>query len=245
MMDRTHSISSRLESCALLATAVFPTLAAWLYFVALKEQPTALQQTAYVGCKIIQFGFPLLWVVAIQRQRLQWQRPKTAGLIDGIVFGALIFIGTWVLYVAWWRPAGYLNIAVEPIIQKLKLFGVSSPAGFVVCAVFFSALHSLMEEYYWRWFLFGGLRRLMPLWPAVLLSGFAFAGHHVITLAAYFGWCSWAPWFFSLCVAVGGMVWAWIYQRSNSLLGPWLSHLLIDAAIFVVGYDLVRNALGW
>ena len=40
-------------------------------------------------------------------------------------------------------------------------------------------------------------------------------------------------------VAVGGGVWCWIYQRSHSLLGPWLSHALIDAAIFVVGYRLI------
>ena len=28
-------------------------------------------------------------------------------------------------------------------------------------------------------------------------------------------------------------------DESGSLLGPWLSHCLIDAAIFLIGYDLV------
>ena len=45
--------------------------------------------------------------------------------------------------------------------------------------------------------------------------------------------------FFSASVAIGGAVWAWLYDRSGSLLGPWLSHILIDAAIFIIGYDLI------
>ena len=63
--------------------------------------------------------------------------------------------------------------------------------------------------------------------------------HHILLLAAYFGWFSPATWIFSAAVAVGGAYWAWLYQRSGSLWGPWLSHLVIDAAIFIVGYDLV------
>jgi uncharacterized protein len=36
----------------------------------------------------------------------------------------------------------------------------------------------------------------------------------------------------------GGAFWAWLYHRSGNLIAPWLSHALIDAAIFTVGYDL-------
>jgi hypothetical protein len=41
-------------------------------------------------------------------------------------------------------------------------------------------------------------------------------------------------------VAIGGAVWALVYQQSKSLLGPWLSHLFVDAAIFAIGWDLMR-----
>jgi hypothetical protein len=34
-----------------------------------------------------------------------------------------------------------------------------------------------------------------------------------------------------------------LYRRSGSLYGPWLSHLLVDAAIFWIGYDLVADLL--
>jgi membrane protease YdiL (CAAX protease family) len=45
-------------------------------------------------------------------------------------------------------------------------------------------------------------------------------------------------------VAAGGAVWAWVYHRSGSLLGPWLSHMLVDAGIFLVGYQMLSGSLG-
>ena len=38
---------------------------------------------------------------------------------------------------------------------------------------------------------------------------------------------------------VGGAVWAWVYHRTRSLAATWLSHALVDAAILMVGYDLL------
>ena len=36
---------------------------------------------------------------------------------------------------------------------------------------------------------------------------------------------------FSLCVAAGGVAWAWFYHRYQTLYAPWMSHMLADAAI--------------
>jgi membrane protease YdiL (CAAX protease family) len=46
---------------------------------------------------------------------------------------------------------------------------------------------------------------------------------------------------FSICVGVGGGVWAWIYERSGSLYAPWLSHALIDGSIMGVGYVMLME----
>ena len=37
------------------------------------------------------------------------------------------------------------------------------------------------------------------------------------------------------CIALGGIIWAWQYDRAKSLLGPWLSHLVVDAFLMIVG----------
>jgi membrane protease YdiL (CAAX protease family) len=107
-------------------------------------------------------------------------------------------------------------------------------------AAFIAVAHAALEEYYWRWFVFGRLRRHLAVGAAAVLSGLAFMGHHVLVLAVYFPgrfWGAAVP--LSLAIAVGGVVWAWLYHRSGSLLGPWLSHVLVDAAIMLIGYDLM------
>jgi len=34
------------------------------------------------------------------------------------------------------------------------------------------------------------------------------------------------------------VAWAWLYLRTGAVYAPWVSHMLIDASLFVVGYDL-------
>jgi membrane protease YdiL (CAAX protease family) len=128
--------------------------------------------------------------------------------------------------------------------EKIAGFQLAEPWKFVALGVFYSLFHSLLEEYYWRWFVFGQLRRMTPVWVAVAVSSLGFMAHHVIVLAKYFGLASPVTWIFSLGIALGGAFWAWLYHRSGSLLGPWLSHLLVDAAIFAAGYEIVRTMAG-
>jgi membrane protease YdiL (CAAX protease family) len=236
--DPTSRVSRSADAAALWAAALFPAFATWLYFVVLPQCPVAMQPTYWTE-KILEFGFPVVWVALVQRQKLRLAKPRTAGLTEGLALGAAVLAGMLLLYFFWLKPAGYLAAAAGAITKKATGLGMGTPGRFILGGVLLSSVHSLLEEYYWRWFLFGGLRRFMPVAAAAILSGLAFAAHHVILLAVYFGGCSWATIFFSLCVAVGGMAWAWIYHRSGSLLGPWLSHALIDAGIFVVGYDLI------
>jgi membrane protease YdiL (CAAX protease family) len=120
---------------------------------------------------------------------------------------------------------------------------LGSPTVFIAVGVFYSLIHSLLEEYYWRWFVFGQLRELTRLVPAIVISSLGFMAHHVLVIGTYFGFFSPATWLFSLCVAIGGGVWAWLYNRTGSLLGPWVSHLFVDATIFLVGYEIAGPLL--
>ena len=123
---------------------------------------------------------------------------------------------------------------------KIEEFNAASPGRYTALASFLAVAHSLLEEYYWRWFVFGRLRRLVPLPAAIGLSSSAFMAHHVIVLGRFFPtdfWSAAVP--LSLCIAIGGAFWAWLYDRSGSIYATWISHLLVDAAIMAVGYDMV------
>ena len=75
----------------------------------------------------------------------------------------------------------------------------------MLLAGFISILHSLLEEYYWRWFIFGELKQYVPLVMAITLSSLAFMAHHVIVLYVFLpGEFLTAVVPFSLCIGVGG-----------------------------------------
>jgi membrane protease YdiL (CAAX protease family) len=94
---------------------------------------------------------------------------------------------------------------------KIEEFNSASPIRYVGLAGFLAVVHSLLEEYYWRWFVFGRLRKILSLPAAIALSSLAFMAHHVVVLGRFFPndfWTAAVP--FSLCIAVGGGFWAWL-----------------------------------
>lgn len=225
------------HAAALVFAMALPTVGTWLYFIVLAGQ--AAMQAAYGLTKVVQFAFPLVWVVGIQRRTLRLTTPATTGVAAGLAFGAAVLAAMLALYFAWLRHTPLIAEAAGEVETKVNEIGIATPLGFLGLALFYCLLHSLAEEYYWRWFVFGQLHRVLPLPAAVLLSSLAFMAHHVLVVATYMWQYPPALIFFSLSVAVGGAYWAWLYHRSGSLYGPWLSHLLVDAGIMIVGYDMI------
>jgi membrane protease YdiL (CAAX protease family) len=224
----------------------FPAVMTWLYLVALATQgqspgeASPAVRLAFGLGKVVQFGFPLLYIGYFERDRLRPAAPTARGLALGLGFGLLVSLAMLGAYFGFLRHTAMFAQTPTKVFRLLEDMGFATPARFLLLAVFYSVGHSLLEEYYWRWFVFDRLRRYTPLGGAIALSAAGFTAHHVVLLAVYFPGRFWAlalP--LSACVAVGGAVWAWIYHRAESLYAPWLSHGLIDAAIMAIGYAML------
>jgi membrane protease YdiL (CAAX protease family) len=228
---------------ALAFAMVFPTAAAWSYFLALAAGGGAVnpqQQFAYVLGKAVQFAFPVLLVALGVVARPRLAGPRRDGMALGLGFGLLVAAVMLGVYFGALRHSSVLAETPARLREKLEQVGMATPGRYVVLAGFIVLAHSLLEEYYWRWFVFGQLRRLLPLAPAAVLSSLAFMAHHVVVLYVYLpGRFLTAVLPFSLGIAAGGVVWAWLYERSGTLYPSWASHLVVDAAIFVLGWDLL------
>ncbi len=91
-----------------------------------------------------------------------------------------------------------------------------SPSSKAILFSFLLLEAPLFEELLFRGVLFGGLTKIMPIWPAILLSSFLFALIHVN--AATF-----IPlWFL-------GIAFAWLYVRTGTLLAPMAVHFTFNA----------------
>lgn len=231
-----RSVPTSWHVAALAFTMSFPSLATWCWFVLLSGAESA--KLVFAVSKVVQFAFPVFWVLAVARTPIRWIRPSPAGLGIGVLFGMAVVVAMLGLYYGGLRDGPLLQSAPAEIAEKLRGFAITSGGAFLGLAAFYSLLHSLLEEYYWRWFVFGQLRHYLSTGPAIALASVAFTAHHVLVVGAFLKGYGPATWFFSGCVGVGGAVWAWLYQRSGTLYGPWLSHLLIDAGIMWMGYDL-------
>jgi membrane protease YdiL (CAAX protease family) len=233
----------RAEAVVLAAALLYPSLLAYLYFVALARPAgggtVPAVQAAWGLGKLLEVALPLLWLRCAEGRWLGPGRPTLRGLAWGVGSGLAVAAVLLLLYYGVLRQHHLFREAPYRVRQKVVEFGLGSPAAFLAFAALLSVAHSFLEEYYWRWFLFGRLRRYLPVAGAVVVSSGAFMAFHLIDLAAFF-----PGRFFRLalplgiCVGIGGAGWCWLYARTNSLYVPWVSHLLIDAALMAVGYDL-------
>lgn|SRR5487761_1211766 len=241
--DRSSSPAARVAQFAAICFALaFPTVATLGYLIALSGTPVT--RAVYAGGKVVQFAFPLAWVVFFQRRRIAILKPRRSGLGAGAGLGLAVLAAMFALYYGYLRTSPALAAAPRAVARQMTDFGVDSTASFLLLAGFLSLVHSLAEEYYWRWFVFGQLRESLPLAAAIAISSLGFMSHHVLVVGKFLAGYGAYTWFFAICVATGGGLWAWLYHRTGSLYGAWLSHFLVDAGLMWIGYDLWQRSSG-
>lgn len=223
-------------SAAVLPAAVVPLLGALLYFQLLSG--TAWVQVMYLGTKVFTVVWPALALALIIGVRPwlpkpAWRRGLRAVPLGLLTGGAIVMAMVLVLQTP--LAAGWLEVATPAVREKVAAFGIGGH--FWVYAVAFSVVHAGIEEYYWRWFLYGTLRlRLPPPW-AHALAALAFAAHHVVVAGTFFGPAMGV--LLGLCVAVGGLLWSVMLARQGTLAGAWSSHILVDLGLAYVGYGML------
>jgi membrane protease YdiL (CAAX protease family) len=230
---------------------LFPTLATWLYFIQLSGTGWAMH--AYAITKTLQFAFPAVWVLAVERAAAPSPaqgRPKAGegGTGRGLLFGLLTGLAFVAILLLAWRPVLAASPAFEAaptaVAAKATSFGIDSGLKFFLLAAFYSVLHSFLEEYYWRWFVFGRLSHRLPFAAAAVVSALAFTSHHVLVVGHFLGSFGLLTFVVSLIVTAAGLLWAWLYHRTGRLAGPWLSHALADAGLMWIGYQMWRGMGG-
>lgn len=242
-MDNSESNHQTTDKFALgvtLFAIVLPTIVTVVYFNLLADSAPWMQQTAFAIGKSIQFGLPVVWVWMFYRWRLARNRERKQTSKQDMLLSIGLGVGVCVtLGVAWF---GFIDgnesfaKVLEKINEKVDGLGIDSWWKFACLGLFYALVHSFLEEYYWRWFVFDMLKRLTTVPIANLVSSLGFMAHHVVLLAVYCGWDSPLTYLCSAGVAIGGAFWAWIYQRTGTLLWPWISHMIVDAGLFTLGY---------
>ncbi len=233
------TLSNHAEKIILAIACVLPTLVTLVYFVWADGLPSGLQQAIFGVAKVVQFALPVVWVVGVCRNWPTWRWPDWPNLAIGLAFGAVVGVAILSVGLYWLPTMSLYDTLVIEAREKVAGLNLNSPLAFVGLGVSYSLAHSLLEEYYWRWFVFGRMRNHTSVVAAGVISSLAFAAHHVIVLHRYLPEKHVLVALASIGIAIGGMFWTWSYHRRGELWSAWWSHLLVDAAIFAVGYFIL------
>jgi uncharacterized protein len=231
-----------------IVACVLPFFATYSYFVLWPGTDTT--QSIYSISKVIQFGLPLVvwlyrgWLPQKSIKNILSECRKQINLnhLKHAIGFTLVLIFLWaVLYIPLLRDTFRASGIRAEVIDKIAEFGVTNMWQYFVLAFFISFIHSFLEEYYWRKFVFIELQKHMKLGSAVWLAAIAFTLHHIIVINKY---ANIEPkWLFlslgTLAVFICGLVWTYQYHKTQKMWVTWASHIVADLIVLSIGFDLV------
>ena len=215
---------------AVLLAIFVPSFFAFFYFFLFADKSFA--QILYSISRVFLVVFPIGWVLLVNKSVFPRIRFKTKGLFAGILSG--LIIGGVILLVYFLVFKGRIDFSeIKLKAEQYKFTGIN----YFFYAFFLTIINSSIEEYYWRWFTLSKLRNLISDNKAIFISAVGFTLHHIIVLLVYFGLMFGL--LFSIGVFIGGIIWAYFYKRYDSILPCIISHLIVDAALMIIGYDVI------
>ena len=150
-----------------------------------------------------------------------------AALGLGIGIYALIF-GAWYILRNWIDFSGIAGNLTEDA-------GVTRE-NFLYVSLYISFVNSLLEEFFFRGFLFANLKEERRF--AYCFSALVFSLYHAAMMIGWF------PFFITGLVLaglfVGGLIFNWLNERNDCIYVSWLTHMFANFAINTIGFILLN-----
>jgi uncharacterized protein len=220
---------------ALIPAMLLPSIAAFFYFILLSENNAA--RWIYGFTKVCTLVWPFFCVLFLFKEKLPKISFEHFKRFNVIALGTLSGITiVFLMYLLLQTPITQVMSENIHLIRAkaIKLGFIDHYWSF---ALFLALGNSLMEEYYWRWFVFGYLRQRLNFSLSMLLGSLAFGAHHFVVLSQYYPF-QWTL-IFGSAVVLGGIFWCFLYEKQKTLLGCWISHIIVDLGFLCIGHQFL------
>jgi uncharacterized protein len=148
----------------------------------------------------------------------------------GFIFGISSFL---IVLAAYFIFKG--SIDLNGIVSDLREKNIT-PANFILIGLYVTLGNSLLEEFFFRGFIFLNLYNMKKEKLAYLYSSMLFGLYHIGIFKAWFN-----IWLILLCL-VGlitvGFIFNWLNTKSNNFINSWLVHIFADSAIILIGLKM-------
>lgn len=221
-MKKIHIVLYALLTCGIL------------YYI---EQGVGISYGYKAALKVILFlVIPLFMLLKSQEGTLRHiigiDHVKFKDIKRGLLIGAGAFIGMVLLAFIFHQSIDFESIRIE-IDEKLHV----TKTTFVFVGLYITLVNSLLEELFFRGFIFLTLHKAGGKKLAMWFSAILFGCYHMAMFQTWF-----PPALVLLCV-VGlvavGLFFNWINLRTKTFLNSWLVHIIADAAIMIIGFRML------
>ncbi|MBR2722387.1 MAG: CPBP family intramembrane metalloprotease [Clostridia bacterium] len=182
--------------------------------------------------KILIFSsLPLIYFLSSRKRREEARAlfvPSKKSLLYSALLGILVFGVIMGAYALLKNQIDFSSIA-----SNLTSGAGVTAENFIWVAIYISIVNSLLEEFFFRGFAFAALRNAWSRPMAYLFSATTFSLYHLGMTA---GWFHPGIWLLSLVgLFLGGCIFNYLNEKSNSLYASWLTHLCANLAINTIG----------
>lgn len=182
--------------------------------------------------KIIMFLIlPLVYTLYDKNIRLKdiFKIKSRKDMIFSVLLGAIIYIGILGVY---FSLKNFINL--QDIMEILDKNVKVNRNNFLYIAIYISFINSLLEEFFFRGFIFLNLKKLIGRNISYLISGIAFSIYHVAIMGNWFN-----PVIFVLALIglfIGGVIFNYLNERNENIYNSWIVHMMANFAINTVGF---------
>lgn len=124
---------------------------------------------------------------------------------------------------------------ISEMVLKLTANAGVGAENFLYVSLYISLVNSLLEEFLFRGFAFLTLKKHAGRKFAYLFSAGIFALYHFGMMAAGSIWVSLLA---LIGLFIGGCIFNWLNERSDSIITSWLVHMFANFAINTIGFKL-------
>lgn len=191
-----------------------------------------LGKAIFIVSKVWLLLLPALWFFFLDGHKMPRSHTEPGGFRVGLISGLAIsaFVVGGALLGRQWIDGDFFR-------EMIAQVGLDNRLLYLGGAAYWVLINSVLEEYVWRWFVVRQFSKLFHPTGAVLASGLGFTVHHFLAMQVYF-----SPAIAALCtvfIFIGGVWWSWMFVRYKTIWPGWLSHALVDIAVFGAGYWLL------
>ena len=202
------------------------------FFSHVAQANELLSQAAYVSSKIWFVALPILYWLLTRISPVERQGSfRTFAIVSGLALCAAIFLLAQV-FIEFIRPEA------ENIYRTLSVLGLTE--NFILYSAGIIILNSLVEEFFWRYSIYGGLKSFFSIPVAAVISSVGFAGSHMLYFVGLFDSLAIIV-FLTAASFIFGCFWVWLYEKTRSVPHVWINHMLVNLPLFYVEYLIISQ----